>query len=100
MTASLKQRWVKGDVTLGAWCMIPEPLTAEALGRAGFDWVLVDMQHGCISTSTQSNPARPSASAVSGSGIMHHAPSVTSPFTHRCLSDAVMMILPQNLQPL
>jgi len=48
MTTSLKQRWAKGEVTLGAWCMIPEALTAEALGRAGFDWVLVDMQHGCM----------------------------------------------------
>lgn len=48
MTTPLKARWAKDKVTLGAWCMIPEPLTAEALGRAGFDWVLVDMQHGCM----------------------------------------------------
>jgi len=48
MNTSLKSRWASGEVTLGAWCMIPEPLTAEALGRAGFDWVLVDMQHGCM----------------------------------------------------
>lgn len=48
MTTPLKTRWAKDEVTLGAWCMIPEPLTAEALGRAGFDWVLVDMQHGCM----------------------------------------------------
>ncbi|MGZ5933376.1 MAG: hypothetical protein ACXWLO_02150 [Rhizomicrobium sp.] len=42
---NLKKRWSKGDVTLGAWCMIPSSLTAEALGKAGFDWVLIDMQH-------------------------------------------------------
>lgn len=52
MTTPLKARWAKGEVTLGAWCMIPEPLTAEALGRAGFDWVLVDMQHGCMDYET------------------------------------------------
>ncbi|MGZ6022891.1 MAG: HpcH/HpaI aldolase family protein, partial [Rhizomicrobium sp.] len=46
---NLKKRWSKGDVTLGAWCMIPSSLTAEALGKAGFDWVLIDMQHGCMS---------------------------------------------------
>ena len=45
---NLKQRWAKGEVTLGAWCMIPSTLTAEALGKAGFDWVLIDMQHGCM----------------------------------------------------
>lgn len=43
---SLKSRWTAGEVTLGAWCMIPSPLIAEALGKAGFDWVLIDMQHG------------------------------------------------------
>lgn len=52
MGKSLKARWTAGEVTLGAWCMIPEPLTAEALGRAGFDWVLVDMQHGCMDYET------------------------------------------------
>ena len=43
---SLKPRWAAGEVTLGAWCMVPSPLIAEALGKAGFDWVLIDMQHG------------------------------------------------------
>src|SRR5690606_10807125 len=52
MTTPLKARWAKDEVTLGAWCMIPEPLTAEALGRAGFDWVLIDMQHGCMDYET------------------------------------------------
>jgi 4-hydroxy-2-oxoheptanedioate aldolase len=52
MTTSLKSLWAKGDVTLGAWCMIPGALTAEALARGGFDWVLVDMQHGCMDYET------------------------------------------------
>jgi 4-hydroxy-2-oxoheptanedioate aldolase len=52
VTASLKSRWIAGEVTLGAWCMIPSALTAEALGRAGFDWVLIDMQHGCMGYET------------------------------------------------
>lgn len=50
--ASLKTRWAKGDVTLGAWCMMPGAMGAEVLGRQGFDWVLVDMQHGCMSYET------------------------------------------------
>jgi len=45
---TLKARWKAGDTTLGAWCMIPGALTAEALSGAGFDWVLIDMQHGCM----------------------------------------------------
>lgn len=45
---TLKARWKAGETTLGAWCMIPGALTAEALSGAGFDWVLIDMQHGCM----------------------------------------------------
>ena len=49
---SLKSRWAAGEATLGAWCMIPSALSAEALSGAGFDWVLVDMQHGCMDYET------------------------------------------------
>lgn len=48
MTVSLKSRWSNGEVTLGAWCMMPGSMGAEVLGRQGFDWVLIDMQHGCM----------------------------------------------------
>ncbi len=49
---TLKTRWAAGETTLGAWCMIPGALTAEALATSGFDWVLIDMQHGCIDYDT------------------------------------------------
>lgn len=52
MSSSLKSRWTSGEVTLGAWCMIPGALTAEAIARSGFDWVLIDMQHGCMDYET------------------------------------------------
>jgi len=45
---SLIPRWQAGEVTLGAWCMMPGALGVEALGGLGFDWVLIDMQHGCM----------------------------------------------------
>ena len=32
--------------TIGGWLMIPDPLVVEVAGRAGFDWVGLDMQHG------------------------------------------------------
>ena len=34
--------------SLGGWCSIPSSLTAEIIGRAGFDWVCIDTQHGPI----------------------------------------------------
>jgi 4-hydroxy-2-oxoheptanedioate aldolase len=38
--------------SLGGWCAIPSAFTAEIVGRAGFDWVCVDTQHGPISVET------------------------------------------------
>ena len=52
MIEPLKIRWQRDEVTLGAWCMIPSSLTAEILAKGGFDWVLVDMQHGCMDYQT------------------------------------------------
>jgi 4-hydroxy-2-oxoheptanedioate aldolase len=31
---------------IGGWLMIPDPITVEAAGRAGFDWIGLDLQHG------------------------------------------------------
>lgn len=45
---SLRSRWAAGDVTFGAWCMMPGALGVEAVSSLGFDWVLIDMQHGCM----------------------------------------------------
>ena len=45
---SLRQRWADGDVTYGAWCMMPGALGIEVVGPLGFDWLLIDMQHGCM----------------------------------------------------
>ena len=52
MIEPLKLRWRRDEVTLGAWCMIPSSLTAEILAKGGFDWVLVDLQHGCMDYQT------------------------------------------------
>ncbi len=32
----------------GAICSVPDAFLAEMLGRAGFDWVCVDLQHGML----------------------------------------------------
>ncbi len=45
---SLPARWKAGEVTLGAWCMMPGALGVEIVGGQGFDWVVIDMQHGCM----------------------------------------------------
>lgn len=45
---TLRELWDKGEPTLGGWCVIPSPFTAELMGRAGYDWVCIDTQHGLI----------------------------------------------------
>lgn len=38
--------------TLGAWITLSDPKIAEIFGTAGFDWVLVDLEHSSISETT------------------------------------------------
>ncbi len=46
---SLLDSATEGRALLGAWCSIPSSVVAEAIGRMGFDWVCLDVQHGLIS---------------------------------------------------
>ncbi len=48
MWNTAKEAWSAGRTTYGAWLSIPDPLVAESVGRLGFDWVCIDMQHGVI----------------------------------------------------
>lgn len=44
----LKSHFAAGGTAVNGWCSIPSPVTAEIIGRAGFDMVTVDLQHGLI----------------------------------------------------
>lgn len=35
-----------GKKTAGAWLQVASPFTAEIMARAGFDWLMIDMEHG------------------------------------------------------
>ncbi len=43
---TLRERIKRGDLLLGTFLNMGSPLTAELCGRAGFDWVLIDLEHG------------------------------------------------------
>lgn len=45
---SLRDQWAAGKTTLGLWASLPNPSTAEMLGRAGLDYVCIDNQHGLV----------------------------------------------------
>lgn len=41
-----KERLKRGETLLGCWANLGSPVSAEILGKSGFDWVLVDYEHG------------------------------------------------------
>ncbi|MEJ7770160.1 MAG: aldolase/citrate lyase family protein [Chitinophagaceae bacterium] len=43
---NLKQRIRQGETVNGCWLNLGSSLTAEIVGLAGFDWVLIDLEHG------------------------------------------------------
>lgn len=44
--AVLRHRVLAGETLFGAWASLGSPGSAELMGRAGLDWVVVDMEHG------------------------------------------------------
>jgi 4-hydroxy-2-oxoheptanedioate aldolase len=44
--AALRRRILAGETLFGVWASLGSPGSAELLGRAGYDWVVVDMEHG------------------------------------------------------
>lgn len=43
---NLKKRLKEGEALHGCWLNLGSSLTAEIVGSAGFDWVLIDLEHG------------------------------------------------------
>ncbi len=44
----MKEKIQRGEPALGCSVMFPSPQIVEMLGFAGFDWVLIDCEHGSI----------------------------------------------------
>jgi 2-keto-3-deoxy-L-rhamnonate aldolase RhmA len=51
MTAPLKSKLQSNTLTIGSWISLGHPGIAEILSRAGFDWLVIDMEHSTISIS-------------------------------------------------
>ena len=45
----MKQKFARGEAALGCSLMFPSAPLVEMLGHAGFDWVLLDCEHGSLS---------------------------------------------------
>jgi 2-dehydro-3-deoxyglucarate aldolase/4-hydroxy-2-oxoheptanedioate aldolase len=64
--AELRRRIHAGETTFGAWASLGSPGSAELLGRAGLDWVVVDLEHGY----TTESELLAHLTAIEGSGAV------------------------------
>lgn len=72
----LKAKLTSNEPVFGVSVMIPSPQIVEMIGRLGFDWVLIDCEHGAISRET----AELMVVAAEASGITPIArPATNSP---------------------
>lgn len=62
---TLREQWAGGRQTVGVWNCLDDPITAEILGRSGFDFVVTDLQHGFVTM----------ASAAQILNAVHHTPA-------------------------
>lgn len=47
-TAEIKKKTRNDNPSIGTWLQIPSTDNAEIIGRAGYDWVAVDLEHGAF----------------------------------------------------
>jgi 2-keto-3-deoxy-L-rhamnonate aldolase RhmA len=48
MTFQLRKRMRAGELVIGSWLQMGYPQIAEMMARAGFDYLVVDMEHGAM----------------------------------------------------
>lgn len=60
----LKEKLVAGEPAFGVSVMFPSPQVVEMVGKLGFDWVLIDCEHG--STSPESVEMMAMAAELTG----------------------------------
>ena len=52
MNNILKSKFKKNVLSIGSWITIGHPAIAEILAQAGYDWLVIDMEHTTISIET------------------------------------------------
>jgi 2-keto-3-deoxy-L-rhamnonate aldolase RhmA len=82
---TLKQRLYAGKPAFGVMCTFPSPPVVEMLGHLGFDWILLDNEHGSITVDT----AEACIAAAELSGMppivrpVGNKPEIIAPFLDR-----------------
>lgn len=79
MSADFRNRVLAGEWMAGTWLNLGSPLTAEMAGLAGFDWVLLDHEHGPGSDTTVLHQLQ-AVSATPAAGLVRIAANETPRF--------------------
>jgi len=53
-----KNKVLNNKPIIGSWIQIPDPVSAEIMSRAGFDFIAIDTEHGIMDLETVSNIIR------------------------------------------
>ncbi|WP_306551540.1 HpcH/HpaI aldolase/citrate lyase family protein [Daejeonella sp.] len=80
---NLKQRLLNGETLNGCWLNLGSAVTAEIVGLSGFDWVLIDLEHGAGSESTTLSQIQ--AIEHTSTGVIVRAESTEPQRIHRVL---------------
>ncbi len=82
---TLKQRLEAGNAAFGVMITFPSPPVMEMLGHLGFDWVLLDNEHGTITVENSEEMIR--ASELTGIAPIvrpvANRPEIIAPFLDR-----------------
>jgi 2-dehydro-3-deoxyglucarate aldolase len=55
---NLKQKLKNNELTIGSWIMIGDPMSVEIMVLAGFEWLVIDIEHTSIDLKTTENLIR------------------------------------------
>jgi 4-hydroxy-2-oxoheptanedioate aldolase len=51
-TNVVRAKLKRGEPSIGTWLVLPDPLAARLIGRVGFDWLTVELEHAPINLET------------------------------------------------
>src|SRR5512147_2058821 len=58
MQPDIKAALKRGEILIGSFFRLPSPDLVEIFGEAGFDYIIIDQEHGPLSPETTSNLVR------------------------------------------
>ncbi len=51
-TNNVRAKLKRGESSIGTWLVLPDPVSARLMGRVGFDWLTVELEHAPTSIET------------------------------------------------